>query len=99
MTLGLAAFEAAAPKLQTVEPDAGKTGDTAAAKGENLGKTVVGELYFTDGKKDIKLAITGQSDTEIKFVVPKTLSGRYRLMTLSANKSSMVEQPVMFTIE
>ena len=87
------------PRLSAVEPEAGKVGDVASAKGENLDKTKVGELYLTDGKNDVKTAITAQSDTEIKFKVPVIKAGRYRLLVVTANKTSMIEQPVVFTVE
>jgi hypothetical protein len=87
------------PRIASVEPDTGKTGDMASAKGENLAKKVVGELFFTDGKTDVKVEVTEQNDTEIKFKVPKIGAGRYRLMVVTANKSSAIEQPVIFTVE
>ena len=43
------------PKVDSFEPEAGKVGDEATAKGDNLGKSKVGELYLTDGKNDILL--------------------------------------------
>jgi hypothetical protein len=86
-------------KVSSVEPESGKTGDVASAKGENLEKTKIGELYLTDGKNDFKVVIVEQSTGEIKFKVPKAAPGRYRLMVLTANKSSMIEQPVVFTVE
>lgn len=86
-------------KLSSVEPESGKVGDTVTAKGENLDKSKVAEIYLTDGTKDFKGTITEQSDTEIKFKVPKTEAGRYHLMLLTANKTTMIEQPVVFTVE
>jgi len=86
------------PMLSTVDPDSGKQGDTVSAKGQNLGKKSVGELYFTDGKNDHKVPIVEQGDEEIKFTVPKVAAGRYRLMFLTANKASYIEQPVVFTV-
>lgn len=96
--VGLSAFDGFS-KLSTVEPESGKEGDVASAKGENLDKSKIAEIYLTDGKNDIKLVITEQSDTEIKFKVPKAGAGRYRLMLLTAKKDSMIEQPVVFTVE
>ena len=96
--LSLSAFDNFS-RIATVEPDTGKTGDVAVAKGENLEKAKIGELYLTDGKNDVKAIITEQSETEIKFKVPKAEAGRYRLMLLTAKKDSMIEQPVVFTIE
>ncbi|MDQ6760942.1 MAG: hypothetical protein M3Z32_13905 [Acidobacteriota bacterium] len=86
-------------RVASVEPDTGKVGTSASAKGENLDKSKIGELYLTDGKNDIKAKITEQSDSEIKFTVPKLEAGRYRLMLLTAKKDSMIEQPVVFTVE
>ena len=86
-------------KLASVEPDSGKVGDEAVAKGENLDKGKIGEIYLTDGTKDFKAAIVSQADGEIKFKIPKAAAGRYRLMLLTANKASMIEQPVVYTIE
>ena len=98
VALALSGFQGFA-KLASMEPETGKVGDVVTAKGENLDKTKVGEIYLTDGAKDYKGTITEQSDTEIKFKVPKVEAGRYRLMLLTANKASMIEQPVMFTVE
>ncbi len=86
-------------RISSVEPDTGKAGDAASAKGESLDKSKVGELYFTDGKNDTKATITEQTETEIKFKVPKMAAGRYHLMLLTAKKDSMIEQPVIFTVE
>src|ERR1700738_1570602 len=84
----LCAFQAFS-RVASVEPDTGKVGDEAIAKGENLAKSKIAELYLTDGKNDVKAAITEQSDTEIKFKIPKIEAGRYRLMLLTAKKDSM----------
>ena len=53
MAVALAAFQAL-PRCTSVDPDTGKKGETITVKGENLGKTSVGELYLTDGQKDTK---------------------------------------------
>jgi hypothetical protein len=88
------------PRIVSVEPDTGKIGDAASAKGENLGKANVGELYFTDGTNDTKVDVLSQEDAEIKFKVPqKAKPGRYHLMILTPNKASAIEQPVVFTVE
>ena len=87
------------PRCTSVEPDTGKKGDVVSVKGENLNKNSTGELWLTDGKNDTKADIADQSDAEIKFKVPDVKPGRYHLMTLTANKSSMIEQPVVLTVE
>jgi hypothetical protein len=87
------------PRLTTVEPDTGKVGDAISAKGENLGKSSLGELYLSDGKKDTKVVITEQSADEVKFKVPQVKAGRYHLVILTTNRASMIEQPVVLTVE
>ncbi len=87
------------PRFTTVDPDTGKKGDTITAKGENLGKSGLGELYLSDGQKDTKVDISAQSDTEVKFTIPEMKAGRYHLLVLTADKASLVEQPVVVTVQ
>jgi hypothetical protein len=89
----------ALPRCSSVDPDTGKVGDVISVKGENLGKKASADVYLTDGSKDTKVAISDQSDTEIKFKVPQVKPGRYHLAILTANKASIIEQPVVLTIE
>ena len=87
------------PRCTAVEPDTGKVGDQVSAKGESLDKKSIAEIYLTDGSKDTKATITDQTEKEIKFKVPQIKPGRYRLLFLTANRASMVEQPVILTVE
>jgi IPT/TIG domain len=89
----------ALPRCTSVDPDTAKAGDVVSVKGENLGKKASGDVYLTDGSKDTKVAISEQSDTEIKFKVPQVKPGRYHVAILTANKASIIEQPVVLTIE
>jgi len=89
----------ALPRCTSVDPDTAKVGDTVSAKGENLDKKSSGQLFLTDGNKDTKVIITEQSDAEIKFKVPQVKPGRYHLSILTANGASIIEQPVVLTIE
>lgn len=93
----LAAFQFS--RVASVEPDTGKAGDAVVAKGENLDKGKIGELYLTDGKNDVKVSMEAQSAEEIRFKIPQCAAGRYHLMILTANKASMIEQPVVLTVE
>ncbi len=90
------AAETKSARITAVEPDSGKAGEIALAKGENLDKDVVADLYLTDGKNDTKVVITERSADSIKFKIPQMKAGRYRLMT--ASKTAMVEQPVIFEV-
>jgi hypothetical protein len=87
------------PRCATLDPDTGKTGDAISVKGENLGKKNVADLFLTDGAKDTKVSMAEQSDSEIKFKVPQIKPGRYHLAILTANKASIIEQPVVLTVE
>ena len=96
--LGLLAFQSM-PRCTSLEPDTGKKGDTISAKGENLDKKYLSEMYLTDGSKDFPVKMSEQTDTEIKFTVPAVKPGRYHLAALTAKKDSMIEQPVVLTVE
>jgi len=98
MAIVLCAYQAM-PRCATVEPDTAKVGDTVSAKGEHLDKANIAELYLTAESKDTKCTISEQTATEIKFTVPKIQAGRYHLMFLTANRASMIEQPVVLTVE
>jgi hypothetical protein len=90
------------PRFVTIEPMNGKTGDVAVVTGENVGKTLVAELYLTDGKNDFKCVMAEQADTTIKFTIPKGPKPgvSYKLMVLTKGKEpKLIEQPVRFTID
>jgi hypothetical protein len=90
----------AAPKFIEVAPPAGKAGAEFTITGENLTKTHVAEVYFTDGKNDLKCDIVDQQATTIKVRAPaKVAPGRFSLMILTADRSRFLEQPVKVTIE
>lgn len=93
---GVTAADGKSARVTAVEPDSGKVGDLAMAKGENLDKDVVVDLYLTDGKNDVKVVITERASDAIKFKIPQIKAGRYRLMT--ASKTAMIEQPVVFEV-
>jgi len=96
--MALGAFQAL-PRCTSVDPDTAKVGDVVAVKGENLNKAAISEVYLTDGSKDTHAQIAEQTDTQIKFKVPQIKPGRYHLAMLTANKASMIEQPVVLTVE
>lgn len=98
IAVALYAFQAL-PRCTSVDPDTAKVGDVISVKGENLDKKSSADVYLTDGSKDTKAAISEQSESEIKFKVPQIKPGRYHLAILTANKASIIEQPVVLTIE
>ena len=89
------------PLLSGVEPASGKIGDVLAATGTNLDQEKVAALYLTDGKIDVKVIITGQTDGLIKFKIPSGIkAGRFALLILTAGKDAVViEEPVKVTVE
>src|ERR1700691_311662 len=87
------------PRCSAVDPETAKTGDTVNATCARADKISGVELYLTDGKVDTKVAIKEQSGDKIKFQVPSIKPGRYHLAFLTVNKSSIVEQPVVLTVE
>lgn len=92
----------AMPRMVSVEPQNGKTGDVIAVTGENLQKDIVSKVYLTDGKTDIVVEVLDQSATGIKFKVPaKVTSGdRLALMVLTVGKDAkLIEQPVKLQID
>jgi len=93
--------QAQTPRLLSVDPISGKAGDALTVTGENLDKAYVAELYLADGKNDVKVPMSEQTATGIKFTVPPAAkAGRYSLMVLTAGKEpKLIEQPVKVTIE
>ena len=90
----------AMPRMSSVEPTSGKTGDVIVVAGENLDKANVTKVYLTDGKNDVVCEITDQSATEIKLKIPAKATGRLALMILTGGKEpKLIEQPVKVTIE
>src|SRR5271170_7916449 len=82
------------PRCTAIDPDTAKSGDTVNASCENVDKTTVADVYLTDGKADTKVTVTENGGGKIKFQVPRMKPGRYHLAFLTANKASMIEQPI-----
>jgi len=91
----------AMPRMTSVEPQNGKTGDVIAVAGENLAKDAVAKVYLTDGKNDVLVEVTEQTPTSIKFKIPaKAAPGRLAVMILTTSKPpQLIEQPVKVTID
>jgi hypothetical protein len=98
----LAAYaQQAMPRMTTVDPDNGKSGDVITVAGENLQKEQVAKVFLTDGKNDVPVDLVEQSATSIKFKIPaKATAGRFALMVLTTGKDAKyMEQPVKVTVE
>jgi len=102
MVLAFPAFsQPSTPMLSAVEPASGTIGDAFVATGNNLDDAAVTALFLTDGKNDIKVLITEQTATSIKFKLPPTAKqGRFALMVLTKGKDARyIEEPVKITVE
>ena len=91
----------ASPRMTSVDPMNGKTGDVITVTGENLQKDLVAKVFLTDGKNDILCEVLDQSATTLKFKIPaKAEKGaRLALMVETAGKDKkQIEQPVKVTI-
>jgi hypothetical protein len=93
--------QAGLPMISTVDPASGKIGDVLMIQGANLGQDTVAGLYLTDGKTDVKVLITEQTPTSIRFRIPREAKpGRFALMVLTMGADpKLIEQPVKVTVE
>jgi hypothetical protein len=93
--------ESAMPQMTSVEPGSGVRGDVLAVTGEKLDQNNVAVVYLTDGKNDVKVVITEQTATSIKFRIPaEAKPGRFALMVLTTGKDpKLIEEPVKVTVE
>lgn len=89
------------PQMQGVDPASGKSGDIVTVTGDNLDQNTVAALYLTNGKDDLKVEITEQTATSIKFKIPANAkAGRLALMVLTKGKDAkLIEEPVKVVIE
>jgi hypothetical protein len=87
------------PRCDSVTPDTGKPDTEFAVAGENLGKDKVAEMYVTDGKNDVKVEITEQTEKSIKFKASAVKPGRYSLMILTGDRARYLEQPLKVSIQ
>lgn len=98
----LALAQAPMPRCVSVEPATGKVGEEVTVKGENLDKANVAELRLNDGQAEVKVTITEQTATSIRFKIPtEAKPGRHALVTFSKRvpRDLIIEQPVKLTIE
>ena len=93
--------QSAMPQMTAVEPASGVSGDVLTVTGEKLDQNSVAEVYLTDGKIDVKVEITEQTGTSIKFRIPaEAKPGRFALMVLTRGKDPrLIEEPVKVTVE
>src|SRR5579871_567794 len=90
------------PIMKVVEPDTAKAGDEVKVTGTDLCKTSVDQVYLTQGDKTIKVKVSSQTDTEVKFNVPETLkAGRFGIAVLTSggDEARIIDEPVFLSVE
>lgn len=90
------------PLMKVVQPDSAKTGDEVTVTGTNLEKANVAAVYLTQGEKMIKVKVTSQTDSEVKFTVPADLrAGRFGIMVLTTggDDAREIDEPVFLSVE
>ena len=89
------------PVLRAVAPESAKPGDVVTTCGDNLDQSRVSEVYISNGQGDLKVEITEQTATAIKFKVPaKAAPGKYSLTVLLAGEEpKLLDEPVHLTVE
>jgi len=100
---GAAAREQApTPLMKVVQPDSAKPGDEVTVSGTNLEKANIAAVYLTQGEKTIKVKVTSQTESEVKFNVPENLKpGRFGIMVLTTggDDAREIDEPVYLSIE
>jgi IPT/TIG domain-containing protein len=97
LLMGVLAWSQAGPKLNGVDPAAGKVGDRLTINGENLGKGSVEGVLLSDDQKDYPAEMIEQSAEKIVMKVPDVKPGSYNVSIKIGN--NIYIQPVRFTVE
>jgi len=96
---GAAAREQApTPLMKAVQPDSARAGDEVTVSGTNLEKANIAAVYLTQGDKTIKVKLTSQSESEVKFHVPADMKpGRFGIMVLTTggDDAREIDEPYM----
>lgn len=86
-----------ASRVVSVEPAAGKVGDTVTVVGENLDKKSVVMVYLSDSATDYKATVVEQTAEKIVVRIPKVKPGEYNVSIQVRN--DIFIQPVRFVVE
>jgi len=89
------------PIIKTVDPDALKAGTEAVASGTNLDKAQVAAVYLSQGDLMVKVSVSSETETEVRFTVPEnTKAGRYGITVLTTGKEPRyIDEPLVITVE
>ena len=89
------------PRLESLEPPNGRSGDELVVKGANLGEAYVSKLYLTIGTSDLEVEVREQTADTIRFAIPADAKpGRYNLTVETAGPTpTIMVQPIFCTVE
>ena len=90
------------PLIKAVDPDTAKAGDEVTVSGTNLARDTVAAVYLTQGEKTIKVKVTSQTATDVKFLIPADLkAGRFGIMVLTTggDDARQIDEPVYLSVE
>ena len=90
------------PLMKMVQPDSAKPGDEVTVSGTNLAKDTVAAVYLTQGERTIKVKVTSQTETDVKFLIPADLkTGRFGIMVLTTggDDARQIDEPVYLSVE
>lgn len=95
------AAAAQVPRLQSVEPPSGKSGDVILVSGENLDKDRVAKLFLTIGETDTEVEIQEQTAASIRFAIPAAAKpGQYNLTVQTTGETpTLMVQPVICEVQ
>lgn len=88
-------------RITSVGPASAKPGDVVTATGEAIDPANVDALYLTNGKDDIEVSMSEQTEKTIKFKIPADVKpGRWALMVRTKGaEPKLLEQPTKVTVE
>ena len=90
------------PLIKVIQPDSAKPGDEVTVSGTNLAKDTVAAVYLTQGERTIKVKVTSQTETDVKFLIPADLkTGRFGIMVLTTggDDARQIDEPVYLSVE
>jgi hypothetical protein len=91
-------FAQTTPRIQKVDPPAGKVNDTLTVSGISLGKDAVAAIFLSDDKSDFKATIVSQAADKIVMKVPQVKPGGYNV-SIQVGGGGILIEPVRFTVQ
>jgi len=84
--------------MQHVTPEEAAPGQSVMVTGFALDAANVRDVYLLDAKKEYRVEILDQANTELRFRVPSVPAGRMRLASIAPGYAELMEQSVFLTV-